>query len=124
VTLPAGQDPAQILADSGPAALAGILASHTRPLPDLVINAECRRWGRRLRDAEGQIGALRAAAPLIAAMPPVHIARQVARLAAILRLDQAMVTEAVTDALTALVAHPADSSCRHTTTHQPDPRGS
>jgi DNA primase len=110
VTLPAGQDPARILAAHGPAALADILASHARPLPDLVVNAECRSWGRRLREAEGQIGALRATAPLIAAMPPAHVARQVARLAAILRLDHALVTEAVTDALTALVADSAASS--------------
>jgi hypothetical protein len=37
-------------------------------------------------------------------MPPAHVARQVARLAAILRLNHATVTEAVTDALSALVA--------------------
>jgi DNA primase len=117
VTLPAGQDPAQILASSGPAALAEMLASRTRPLPDLVINAECRRWGRRLRDVEGQIGALRAAAPLIAAMPPAHVPRQVARLAAVLRLDHATVTEAVTDALTTLVSNPA-ASRRDTTAHK------
>jgi DNA primase len=121
VTLPKGHDPAQILADSGPATLAGILSSGTRPLPDLVINAEIRRWTRRrLREVEGQIGALRAAAPLIAAMPPAHVGRQVARLAAILRLDYATVTEAVTDALTELVTNPPDSSRRHTTAHQAD----
>jgi DNA primase len=109
VNLPAGQDPAQIFADTGPAALAEMLASHTRPLPDLVVNAETARWSRWLRHPEGQIHALRAAAPLIAAMPPAHIARQVARLAAILRLDHATVTEAVTDALTTLAADPRDS---------------
>jgi DNA primase len=118
IILPAGQDPAHILAARGPAALADTLASRTRPLPDLVINAECRSWGRRLRDAEGQIGALRAAAPLIAAMPPAHVARQVARLAAILRLDHALVTEAVTDALTALVTDSAAGSRDGTTTQR------
>jgi DNA primase len=122
VTLPAGQDPAQILADSGPAALAEILTSRPRPLPDLVINAEAARWSRWLRHPEGQIHALRAAAPLIAAMPPAHIARQVARLAAILRLDHAIVTEAVTDALTTLAATPAertrrDAAAQHTDLH-------
>ncbi len=104
ITLPAGQDPAQILADSGPAALTRTLASRTRPLPDLVIDAEIVRWTGRLRFPEGQLKALRTIAPLIAAMPPAHVARQVARLAAALRLDHPTVTEAATDALTALVA--------------------
>jgi DNA primase len=127
-TLPVGQDPAHILATRGPAALADILASRAHPLPDLVVNAECRSWGRRLRDVEGQIGALRATAPLIAAMPPAHVARQVARLAAIVRLDHALVTEAVTDALTALVADSAASSREGTTAQQaisyrPSPAG-
>ena len=102
--IPSGQDPAQILASSGPAALAEMLASHTRPLPDLVINTELARWSRWLRYPEGQIRALRATAPLVAAMPPAHVARQVARLAAILKLDHAAVTEAVTDALSDLAA--------------------
>jgi hypothetical protein len=55
-------------------------------------------------------------------MPPAHIARQVARLAAILRLDHSTVTEAVTDALAALAANPADST-RDTAAHHGDPRG-
>ena len=107
VTLPPGRDPAQILAEAGPAALVGMLTERLRPLPDLVINTEVANWARWLRYPEGQIGALRAAAPLIAAMPPAHVARQVGRLAAILRLDHATVTEAVTDALTELIADPA-----------------
>ena len=50
-----------------------------------------------------QISALRAVAPLIAAMPPHHVARQVARLSARLDLDHATVTEAVTDALSQVI---------------------
>jgi len=119
LNLPPGQDPAQILAGPGSAALAIMLADHIRPLPDLVINAEIRRWTRRrLSYAEGQIGALRAAAPLIAAMPPAHVARQVARLAAILQLDHALVTEAVSDALADLGTSPAASSRHDITAHQ------
>jgi DNA primase len=119
MTLPEGQDPAQILASSGPGALAEALARRARPLPDLIINAELRRWTRRrLREADGQIGALRAAAPLIAAMPPAHAGRQVARLAAVLRLDHATVTEAVTDALATLITNPASSSRHDATAHQ------
>ena len=127
VTLPTGQDPAHILADSGPGALAEALARRTRPLPDLIINAELRRWTRRrLRYPEGQIGALHCAAPLIAAMPPAHVGRQVARLAAVLRLDHATVTEAVTDALSALVTDQASDSRYDAMPHQaaaPSPAG-
>jgi DNA primase catalytic core len=97
--LPAGTDPAQIMGDRGAPDLAHVLAQHTRPLADLVIDAEIGRWSRWLGYAEGQINALRAAAPLIAVMPPAHVARQVARLAHRLGLDPATVTEAVTGAL-------------------------
>jgi DNA primase len=107
VMLPARCDPAQILADRGSTALVEMLARRTRPLADLVINTEVHKWRRWLRHPEGQIGALRAAAPLIAAMPPAHVARQVARLASRLCLDHATVTGAVTDALPqALAAQP------------------
>ena len=106
VALPTGQDPASVLARSGPADLAAMVTDKTRPLPDLVVNAEVARWSRWLRYPEGQIHALRAAAPLIATMPADHVARQVARLAAVLKLDHATVTEAVTDALTKVIHSP------------------
>ena len=127
VSLPAGQDPAQVLASSGPGDLAAILTENTRPLPDLVINAAIAPWSRWLRHPEGQIHALRAAAPLIAAMPGGHVARQAARLASILRLDHATVTQAVTDALTELIngapsRHPPDTpySARQAIEHAPE----
>jgi DNA primase len=123
VTLPAGQDPAQILAKSGPAALATALTANARPLPDLVTNAIIRQWRSQLTYAEGQIGALRAAAPLIAALPPAHIARQVARLAMFLRLDHATVTQAVTDALTALISTQSDAADQNATVRQAGLRG-
>jgi len=110
VIIPAGQDPAQILRDHGPAALAATLDSRTRPLADLVIDAEVARWSRWLPHPEGQISALRAVAPLIAAMPPAHVARQVARLADRLGLDHPAVTEVVTGALTDVIAGLATSS--------------
>ncbi len=119
ITLPPGHDPAQILAESGPAALTTMLATRTRPLSDLVIDTEAARWSSWLRYPEGQVHALRATAPLIASMPISHVARQVARLAAILHLDYATVTEAVTDALTTVVAEQATSARHHSTAHQP-----
>jgi DNA primase len=104
VTFPLGQDPAQMLQDHGPAGLTAMLSEHTQPLADLVIDAELDRWSRWLRHAEGQVNALRAAAPLVAAMPPKHVARQVVRLADRLELDHATVTEAVTEALPQVIA--------------------
>ncbi len=104
VTFAAGTDPAQILRDHGAAGLAATLDRRRRPLADLVVDAATGNWTPRLPFAEGQIGALRAIAPVIAAMPPRDVARQVARLAQRLGLDHAMVTEAVTDALTQLIS--------------------
>ncbi|MGE5287207.1 MAG: toprim domain-containing protein [Micromonosporaceae bacterium] len=98
--LPGGQDPAQILRDHGPAALAQALTSNARPLADLVVDTEVDRWRRWLCYPEGQINALHAAATLIAALPPAHVARQAARLARRLGIDYATVTAAVTDAVT------------------------
>jgi DNA primase len=103
VSFPAGQDAAQVLQARSPDALAALL-SQTRPLADLVIDAQVDRWDRWLQYAEGQIRALRAAAPLIAAMPPKDVARQVARLAERLGLDHSIVTGAVTDALPDVIA--------------------
>ncbi len=94
-----GQDPAQILRDHGPAILAAVLKHRSHPLADLVIDTELERWQPGLCFAEGRIAALRAIAPVIAALRPAHVARQVARLAAALSLDHPTVTRAVTDAL-------------------------
>jgi DNA primase len=102
--LPGGQDPAAILRDHGADGLARALADSARPLADLVIDAEIDGWSRWLRYAEGRINALRGAAPLVAAMPSAHVARQVARLADRLGLDHATVTAAVADALQDLPA--------------------
>jgi DNA primase len=109
MVLPAGQDPAQVFAERGPDALAGI-ASHTHPLADLVTDAVVDRWSRWLEYPEGQINALRATTPVIAAMPVPHVARQVARLTHRLGLDYATVTEAVTDAIPQVIAKTATTS--------------
>ena len=73
----------------------------------MVIDNEVERWSRWLCYPEGQVHALRAAARLIAAMPPSHVGRQVSRLASRLGFDHAVVTEAVTDALTEHMAETA-----------------
>jgi DNA primase len=97
--LPSGHDPASILRHRGPGGLAHAIADSARPLADLVVDAEIDGWSRWLRYAEGRINALHGAAALVAAMPPDHVARQVARLADRLGLDHATVTTAVTNAL-------------------------
>jgi DNA primase catalytic core len=109
VALPAGQDPAQVFTEHGPSALAEI-ATHPHPLADLVTDAVVDKWSRWLKYPEGQINALRATAPVIAAMPVRHVAWQVARLAHRLGLDYATVTEAVTDALPQVIAETTTTS--------------
>ncbi|HET9895840.1 MAG TPA: toprim domain-containing protein [Streptosporangiaceae bacterium] len=100
VDLAPASDPAQVLRDHGPAELGAALACRRYPLADLVIDASIEPWSRWLGFAEGQIGALRAAAGVVASMPPPDVGRQVARIAARLDLSYAIVTTAVTDALT------------------------
>lgn len=104
VAFPPGSDPAQVLREHGPAVLAAMLQNQRRPLADLVVDAELDRWDRWLGFAEGRIGALRAAAAVVSAMPAWDVGRQVSRLADRLGLDHAIVTEAVTDALTRLIS--------------------
>jgi DNA primase catalytic core len=109
IVLAAGQDPAQVFTEHGASALAEI-ATHPHPLADLVTDAMVDKWTRWLQYPEGQINALRATAPVIAAMPVPHVARQVARLAHRLGLDHATVTEAVTDVLPQVIARTGTSS--------------
>jgi DNA primase len=109
MVLPADQDPAQVFTERGPRALAGI-ATDTHPLADLVTDAMVDKWSRWLEYPEGQINALRATAPVIAAMLVPHVARQVARLAHRLGLDHATVTEAVTDVLPEVIAKSGTTS--------------
>jgi DNA primase len=120
VEFPPEQDPAQVLQDHGADALTALLAERTQPLADLVIDVELDRWNRWLDHVEGQINALRAAAPVVAAMPPEHVARQVARLADRLELDYATVTGAITDALPQVIASAdGDGTLRGPPAHAP-----
>jgi len=109
VVWPPGQDPAQVLENQGPDALAALLGKRIQPLADLVVDAELDKWSRWLCYAEGQINALHAVAPVIAAMPAAHVARQVGRVAERLDLSHTIVTSAVTDALPEVVAHTSGS---------------
>jgi DNA primase len=85
VTFPDGCDPAQMLQNDGPPALRAILTTSIRPLADLVVDARIHEWSRSedLIFTEQQMGALRAAAKVIATMPADHVGPQAARLAAL-----------------------------------------
>ena len=122
VKFPAGRDAAQILQSHGSSALATLL-TRTQPLADLVIDTEVARWDRWLQYAEGQIHALRAAAPLIAALPADSVGRQVARLADRLGLDHSTVTRAVTDALPEVIATARIAAARDSATPRRPPGG-
>jgi len=80
-TLPEGQDPAAVAQHRGPAALRATLDAATTPLADLVVDERLVRWTDRLHWVEGQLGAARDAAGLIATLPPDQIGRQVLRMA-------------------------------------------
>jgi DNA primase len=103
--LPPGQDPAGVFGNHGPDALLALLDGTTRPLAELVIDAELSRWDRWLPFAEGKLNALRAVAPIVAGMAPGQVPQQVARLAQVLGLDHATVTRAVTEALPEVIRH-------------------
>ncbi len=109
--LPEGVDPAGYFRDHGAAALAALL-DEAVPLADLVIDASLAEFDRWLEFTDGRFAALRAAAPLVACLPAAQVARQVARVADHLDLSYAEVTEAVTSALTHLIAEVPDGGRR------------
>ncbi len=98
--LPGGQDPAGLAQQHGAAALRAVLDAAT-PLAELVVDEQLTRWAGRLTTVEGQVGAARDAARLIAAMPAEQIGGQVLRVAGRLGLDPGHVTRAVTEAMSA-----------------------
>jgi DNA primase len=103
VALPDGQDPASLLKDHGPDALRDALISRIR-----VVDARIEDWahGRDLEFTELQIGALRAAAAAIAAMPAADIGPQAARLAELFASRYGWTAEEVTrEVITAVEGH-------------------
>ena len=89
--MPAGQDPAGLVQQQGPAALQ-LAMNRTQPLADLVVDERLDRWADRLHWVEGRVGAARDAALVLACLPPEHVSRQVARVADRLGLPHAEVT--------------------------------
>jgi len=98
--LPGGQDPAGLAQQHGTAALRAVLDAAT-PLAELVVDEQLARWAGRLATVEGQVGAARDAARLIAGFPAEQIGDQVLRVASRLGLDPGDMTRAVTEAMDA-----------------------
>jgi DNA primase catalytic core len=82
VVLPDGRDPAERLQHDGALALRETLTSSLRPLAEIVVDARMNHWAHdgELRHAEQQLGALRAAAQVIATMPPQVAGVQASRI--------------------------------------------
>ncbi|MBI4943585.1 MAG: toprim domain-containing protein [Actinobacteria bacterium] len=83
--LPAGNDPASVLHDQGPAALTASLLDRAEHLADRVVDAEIAAAAPRLDWLEGRLHTARELAPLVASLPLDDIGRQAARIAQ--RLD-------------------------------------
>ena len=98
ITLPPGQDPAQVLADHGPDALADAL-TRRRPLADLVVDDITGYWLERIRPGgwgvEEGFHALQEAAPIIARLPDTERHRQARRLADAIDFDAYTVFDAI-----------------------------
>ncbi|CAB4896493.1 MAG: toprim domain-containing protein [Actinobacteria bacterium] len=98
--LPAGHDPAVLLQPHGPAGVhAALRAAAALPLADLVVDERLDRYADQLHWAEGQIAAGRAAAAVVASLPPDQIVRQIVRLVARLDLPAGEVSDLVVDAV-------------------------
>ena len=70
--LPPGIDPAEVLRVHGAAQLTAALTTQARPLVDVLVDRRIGDWSDRLRWAEGQVGAVRHVAPLIAGVASHH----------------------------------------------------
>lgn len=97
VRLPDGCDPCDLLSTGA----LGAMLRQAQPLADLVVDAAIERWEGTLQFAEGTVGAMRAAAGVIARLRPDDVARQVDRVAVRLGLPHAEVTAAITDRIAA-----------------------
>lgn len=118
-TLPSGQDPAGLLRHHGPAAVHEAL-ERTVALPDFVLNTTIERVGGALESPEDRMAAVRAAAGVIARLPPRQVAHQVARVAQRLGVEPAIVTDALTTAVTSPASRAVDLA-RQDFPHPPRP---
>ncbi|HEY5150771.1 MAG TPA: toprim domain-containing protein, partial [Mycobacterium sp.] len=96
ITLGEGKDPAELLANHGPDALAEAL-DRRHPLADPVVDEITHRWTDGNDFVEHRINALREAAHVIGTMPLAQQTRQASRLADKLDLDYLTVIDAILD---------------------------
>jgi DNA primase len=117
---PEGQDPADLLQRQGPAGLqAALRAAAAHPLADLVVDERVDRYADQLQWAEGQVAAGRAAAAVIASLPPEQIVRQIVRLVARLDMPAGEISDLVIDAVTS-PSHPRPGHPATTAIEQAD----
>jgi DNA primase len=88
--LPGGRDPASLFAAS-PGLLRATLQSPRLGM-EFAIDVELMRWEKVLDHLSGQVGALRAIAPLVVKLPTDRIAAQVARLSHRLGLEERVIS--------------------------------
>ncbi|WP_433017945.1 toprim domain-containing protein [Kribbella sp. CA-294648] len=88
--LPDGRDPASLFA-AYPDLLRASLQSPRLGI-EFAIDVELARWDKVLDHLSGQVGALRAVAPLVVKLPPDRVAGQVARLSQRLGLEERVVS--------------------------------
>ncbi|HEY3514572.1 MAG TPA: MobF family relaxase [Kribbella sp.] len=95
--LPAGQDPADLLKDQGPAAVLDAVTTHARPLVDQVVEQRLAKWSNHLDQGNvlAAVDALREVAPIIAALPADQRAAATANLYLQLDLDIEVIGEEI-----------------------------
>ncbi len=97
LTLPDGQDPAQLLQEGGPDALRNALASPPT-LARTLIDAAVERYADQLHHVQGPLLAARAAADVIGALPPQHWLEHISYLDSLVDLTPGTTHMAVLDA--------------------------
>ncbi|MDP9416755.1 MAG: toprim domain-containing protein [Actinomycetota bacterium] len=99
--MPKGHDPADLAQSSAPQSVIATLdGAASRPLADVLVDEQVNKFAAQLGTSEGRVRAAQVAAKLVAALPPEHVSRQVARLADKLHLDPTTVTIEVLEAVT------------------------
>ncbi|WP_157963712.1 toprim domain-containing protein [Actinocorallia populi] len=121
VCFPEGQDPAEILSRQGPAGIREALKAE-RPLAELAIDVAIESSAAPSASTEARQTAARAAAEIIARLPPSQVSHQVARVCEALRLDHRDMTGYVVAAVSpATQASETFPLLPHPTTEAPSP---
>jgi DNA primase len=98
IRFPENLDPADLFNHHGHMDVCEALRSEV-PLADVVVDAAIAGHEDHLQFTEGKLAAARTAAHIIARLPPDQMARQVARVATVLGIAPAIVTDALASAI-------------------------